>query len=172
MITVKCHPWHVRDRALLLGDAAHAIVPFFGQGMNCAFEDCTYLDECLGKEKSGTVDWESIFREYEQLRKVNTDAIADLAVENFVEMRDLVAQPKFQLKKKMEQALQAKFPDRFIPKYSMVTFRRVPYSVAMQRGRIQDKILDELSSSVAGLDQIDWNKATELVHARLTSLYQ
>ncbi len=150
MVTVKCSSWHIGGTAALLGDAAHAIVPFFGQGMNCAFEDCTVLDGIIGgrKQEAGDVEgwWSSVFAEYEQLRKVNADAIADLAVENFVEMRDLVATPKFQLKKKIEQRLQAEFPDIFIPKYSMVTFHRLPYSIALQRGKIQDRILEELSS--------------------------
>ncbi len=167
MVTIKSHPWHVKDKALLLGDAAHAIVPFFGQGMNCAFEDCTYLDECLGNQKSGEVDWESAFHEYERLRKVNTDAIADLAVENFVEMRDLVAQPAFQLKKKVEQALHAKYPEKFIPKYSMVTFHRLPYSVALSKGKAQDKLLSELCENIERVEDIDWLKADRLIEAEL-----
>ena len=190
MVTIKCKPWHVGGRVALLGDAAHAIVPFFGQGMNCAFEDCTVLDEIMGNMEKGEglpaeaiaqavgrekgekrVEWERGFREFERQRKVNADAIADMAVENFVEMRDHVAQPKFQLKKRMEAALQQRFPDIFIPKYSMVTFHRVPYSVALLRGRVQDKILDELGFSITSPEEIDWKKADELIHARLTSLY-
>ena len=180
MVTIKCTPWHVEDKVALLGDAAHAIVPFFGQGMNCAFEDCTILDEIIGRSAKvrpavrdetssvgwaeGRMDWAATYTEYEHLRKVNTDAIADLAVENFVEMRDLVAQPKFQLKKKIEQALQAKWPDRFIPKYSMVTFHRIPYSIALNKGRIQDRILDELSRGIDHVEDINWNKAEQLVN--------
>jgi len=178
MVTVKCGPWHVDGTALLLGDAAHAIVPFFGQGMNCAFEDCTCLDECIGKretgvrgQESGEGGWRSVFQEFERQRKVNTDAIADLAVENFIEMRDLVAQPQFQLKKKVEQVLLQRFPQSFIPKYSMVTFHRVPYSIAMTRGRTQDGILDELCSAIANPDDLDWKKAEELIQTRLTPLY-
>ncbi len=175
MVTVNCSPWYVDGKVLLLGDAAHAIVPFFGQGMNCAFEDCTTLDEILQKETGSggpeTGTWEGVFGEFERLRKVNADAIADLAVENFVEMRDLVAQPKFQFKKKMESALQQRFPNTFIPKYSMVTFHRIPYSVALSRGKLQDKILDELGSSITSPEEIDWKKADELIRTRLTSLY-
>ncbi|MBM2841598.1 MAG: monooxygenase, FAD-binding protein [Bacteroidetes bacterium] len=178
MVTVKCTPWHAGGRALLLGDAAHAIVPFFGQGMNCAFEDCTILDECLGgkgsgggSQETGEAMWAAVFKEFEKQRKANTDAIADLAVENFVEMRDLVAQPKFQLKKKVEQVLLQRFPQSFIPKYSMVTFHRVPYSIAMTRGRTQDRILDELCSAIANPDELDWKKAEELIQTRLTPLY-
>jgi kynurenine 3-monooxygenase len=170
MVTIKCNPWHVGGRAALLGDAAHAIVPFFGQGMNCAFEDCTILDEIIAGSRetgSGRQDWSKVFGDYEQSRKVNTDAIADLAVENFVEMRDLVAHPKFQLRKKVEQALQGKWPERFIPKYSMVTFHRIPYSVALKKGKIQDRILHELVASIDGVEQLDWVKADRLIREQL-----
>jgi kynurenine 3-monooxygenase len=176
MVTVKCSPWHAGGKALVLGDAAHAIVPFFGQGMNCAFEDCTYLDECIGRvvdptRQAGEESWRKVFEEFEQLRKVNADAIADLAVENFVEMRDLVAEPKFQLKKKIEQVLQQRFPDTFIPKYSMVTFHRVPYSVALARGRVQDGILDELCTSINSPEEADVKRAETLIQTKLTPLY-
>jgi kynurenine 3-monooxygenase len=170
MVTIKCEPWLYEGRMALLGDAAHAIVPFFGQGMNCAFEDCTVLDACLEhaaaeQRTSKPLDWQKIFREYESARKPNTDAIADLAVENFVEMRDLVAQPKFQLKKKIEQALQTRYPDIFVPKYSMVTFHRIPYAVALERGRVQDRILDELADGIDRPEQLDYSKAERLVSA-------
>jgi kynurenine 3-monooxygenase len=177
MVTIKCTPWNAGGKSLLLGDAAHAIVPFFGQGMNCAFEDCTYLDECLaraekeiGKAKVVEGVWRKVFDEFEGMRKVNTDAIADLAVENFTEMRDLVAQPLFQLKKKVEHILEDHFPDRFIPKYSMVTFHRVPYSTALLRGRIQDGILHELCSTIKSPQHLDLKKAREIILDRLTPL--
>ena len=112
-----------------------------------------------------------MFDEFQQLRKVNTDAIANLAVENFVEMRDLVAQPKFQLKKKVEQVLQQRFPDTFIPKYSMVTFHRVPYSVALARGRVQDGILDELCTSINSPEDLDVKRAETLIQTKLIPLY-
>src|SRR5512146_2850424 len=120
MVTVKCSPWHVDGRALLLGDAAHAIVPFFGQGMNCAFEDCAYL---LGLLDRIGPDWTHLFSEFEGSRKADTDAIADLALENFIEMRDRVADPRFLFRKKVELALEARFPGHFVPKYAMVTFQ-------------------------------------------------
>ena len=109
MVTIKCSPWHVEGRRLLLGDAAHAIVPFFGQGINCGFEDCTSLLELLDRHGA---DWAAGFQEFEDARKLNTDAIADLAVENFVEMRDRVADPRFLFRKKVELALEAKYPQR------------------------------------------------------------
>ncbi len=141
MATIKCSPWHVDGRALLLGDAAHAIVPFFGQGINCGFEDCTVFLELLDRHGA---DWETIFEQFEIARKANTDAIADMAVENFVEMRDQVADPHFLFRKKVELALEARYPRHFVPKYAMVTFHRVPYATALERGRIQDRMLAQL----------------------------
>jgi len=167
MVTIKCFPWHVNGKLLLLGDAAHAIVPFFGQGMNCAFEDCTCLLELL--DRNGP-DWPSVFSEFERSRKANADAIADLALENFVEMRDRVADPRFLFKKKVELALEAKYPRLFVPKYAMVTFHRVPYSVALSRGRIQDRLLAELCDSIERFEDLDWGKAEMLIHRELTPL--
>ena len=167
MVTIKCSPWHVDGKALLLGDAAHAIVPFFGQGMNCAFEDCTYLLELL--DRLGP-DWPTLFSEFEKSRKADTDAIADLAIENFVEMRDRVADPRFLFRKKVELELERKYPGTFVPKYAMVTFHRTPYSVAAARGAIQDRMLGELCDSVQRVEDIDWNKVESLVHRELTPL--
>jgi kynurenine 3-monooxygenase len=167
MVTIKCSPWHVHDRALLLGDAAHAIVPFFGQGINCGFEDCTVLLDLLDRWGA---DWERVFREFEQARKANTDAIADLAVENFVEMRDRVADPRFLFRKKVELALEAKYPQLFVPKYAMVTFHRIPYATALKRGKVQDEMLAELSDGIERMEDLDWNKADRLVRSALTAL--
>jgi kynurenine 3-monooxygenase len=167
MVTIKCSPWHVDGKASLLGDAAHAIVPFFGQGINCGFEDCTYLIESLAGRGA---DWARVFAEFEKERKVNTDAIADMAIENFTEMRDRVADARFLFQKKMELALEAKYPDLFIPKYAMVTFHRIPYSVALSRGAVQERILRELSEGLNRIEDLDWNKADLLVHRDLTPL--
>jgi kynurenine 3-monooxygenase len=167
LITIKCYPWCVGGKAALLGDSCHAIVPFFGQGMNAAFEDCTYLNECIDKHNG---DWGKIFEEYQQTRKANTDAIADLAQENFIEMRDLVADDRFQLKKKIESELYKKFPYRFIPKYSMVTFYRFPYKVALDRGHVQEKILHELSEGMISINEVNWLKAEKLVNENLARL--
>ncbi len=167
MVTIKCSPWHAEGRALLLGDAAHAIVPFFGQGINCGFEDCTCFLDLLDRHG---VDWPPVFRDFEEARRVNTDAIADLAVENFVEMRDLVADPRFLLKKKVELALEAKYPRLFVPKYAMVTFHRIPYSIALRRGRVQDRMLAELCDSIPRVEELDWAKADRLIRSQLTPL--
>lgn len=160
MITIKCEPWHIADKVLLMGDAAHAIVPFFGQGVNCCFEDCTYFNECL--EQYGD-NWETVFAAFERMRKPNTDAIAELALENFIEMRDHVADPKFLLKKKVEQALEQRYPDIFVPKYSLVTFRRGPYAEALARGKVQDAVLNELYHNIDRVEEIDWRAAEGLI---------
>jgi kynurenine 3-monooxygenase len=167
MVTVKCSPWHAGGRALLLGDAAHAIVPFFGQGLNCGFEDCAILLQLLDEHEA---DWGRVFAEFEEMRKINTDAIADLAIENFVEMRDRVGDPRFLFRKKMELALEVKFPGIFVPKYALVTFHRVPYSVALARGVKQDRILDQVCKGVTRVEDLDWKKAEQLVRAELAPL--
>jgi len=167
MVTIKCAPWQQEGKALLLGDAAHAIVPFFGQGLNCAFEDCTVLLEML--DRMGP-EWRRVFAEFERARKANTDAIADMAIENFVEMRDKVADPRFLLRKKVELALEAKYPGTFVPKYAMVTFHRVPYSVARERGAIQDRMLTELCDGIERVEDLDWKKADELVRRDMAPL--
>ena len=166
MVTIKCFPWHY-ERALLLGDAAHAIVPFFGQGLNCGFEDCTALIELL--DRLGA-DWPRIFAEFESTRKINTDAIGDMAIENFVEMRDRVGDARFLFRKKVELALEARFPGRFVPKYAMVTFHRVPYSVALARGVIQDRMLAELCEGIERVEDLDWEKAERMIRSELAVL--
>lgn len=168
MVTIKCSPWHADGRTLLLGDAAHAIVPFFGQGINCGFEDCTCFLEILDRRPGA--DWQGVFREFEEARKINTDAIADLAVENFVEMRDRVADPRFLFRKKVELALEAKYPRLFVPKYAMVTFHRIPYATALRRGQVQDVMLTELCKGVNRMEDLDWGKADKLIRRELTPL--
>jgi kynurenine 3-monooxygenase len=167
MATVKCAPWQMDGKVLLLGDAAHAIVPFFGQGMNCAFEDCTVFLELLDGHGP---NWAKLFQEFEQARKPNTDAIADMALENFIEMRDRVADPRFLFRKKAELALEAKYPRHFVPKYAMVTFHRVPYSVAFSRGKIQDRLLAALCDPISRIEDLDWKKADHLIHRDLIPL--
>jgi len=167
MVTIQCSPWHVEGRALLLGDAAHAIVPFFGQGLNCGFEDCTTLVELLDRRGA---DWPRVFGAFEEARKVNTDAIADMAIENFTEMRDRVADPSFLFRKKVELALEARYPNWFVPKYAMVTFHRIPYSLALSRGTIQDRMLTKLCESIDRIEDLDWDQADCLIHRDLTPL--
>jgi kynurenine 3-monooxygenase len=167
MITIKCSPWHAEGRVLLLGDAAHAIVPFFGQGINCGFEDCTVLLVLL--DRLGA-DWRRLFSEFERERKLNTDAIADMAIENFTEMRDRVGDSRFLFRKKVELVLEAKFPELFVPKYAMVTFHRIPYAVALSRGIVQDRILAELCNPIHRVEDLDWKKADYLIRRDLLPL--
>jgi kynurenine 3-monooxygenase len=138
LVTIRCTPWSLGDRAVLLGDAAHAVVPFYGQGANAAFEDCVVLDECL-RESGG--DRAKAFQRFETRRRVHADAIADLALANFVEMRDHVASPLFLLKKKLEKLLHRMMPRQFIPLYTMVSFTRIPYADAVARAARQDRWL-------------------------------
>lgn len=141
LVTVRCYPW-VMNRTVLIGDAAHAVVPFYGQGMNCGFEDCQVLNHLLEKNSD---DWASTLEEFQALRKPDADAISELALRNFIEMRDLVANEKFVLQKKIEAKLHAEFPDRWIPLYSMVTFQdHIRYSDAIRIGNSQQKIMDEI----------------------------
>ncbi|HYK24140.1 MAG TPA: NAD(P)/FAD-dependent oxidoreductase [Candidatus Acidoferrum sp.] len=138
LVTIRCAPWYYRDRVCLLGDAAHAVVPFYGQGMNAAFEDCVVLDECLEKFANNR---ERAFAEYFSRRKENADALADLAIGNFIEMRDKTASRAFRAKKKLDHFLEATLPGMYLPLYTMVTFTRVPYAQAARRARLQDRIL-------------------------------
>src|SRR5438477_11313166 len=138
LVTIRCGPWFYKDKVELVGDAAHAVVPFYGQGMNAAFEDCVVLDECLEKFPE---NHEHAFREYFSRRKENTDALADLAIGNFIEMRDKTASKTFRAKKKLDHFLEAALPGIYLPLYTMVTFTRIPYATAARRARLQDRIV-------------------------------
>src|SRR5688572_2126220 len=142
LVTVKCYPWIRGEEFALIGDAAHAIVPFFGQGMNCGFEDCYVLDGLMEKYND---DWKSILASYQESRKPDCDAIADMALNNFIEMRDKVADPKFLLQKKIEARLHEKYPDKWVPAYSQVTFSpHIRYSEALKSGNKQEAIMKEI----------------------------
>ncbi|HEX7046708.1 MAG TPA: NAD(P)/FAD-dependent oxidoreductase [Gammaproteobacteria bacterium] len=155
--TVRCKPWHHEDKALLLGDAAHAIVPFHGQGMNAAFEDCIALDDLV--ERHGT-DWKTIFETFTAQRKANGDAIAQMALENYTEMRDAVRDPAFHLRKQVEFELETRFPGRFIPRYSMVMFHpEISYADALARGQKQQEILGKLTRGKTRLEDVDFASA-------------
>jgi kynurenine 3-monooxygenase len=138
LVTIRCAPWVYREKVALVGDAAHAVVPFYGQGMNAAFEDCVVLDECLAALPA---DRERAFAAYFQRRKENADALADLAVANFIEMRDKTASRTFRAKKKLDHWLEAVLPGVYLPLYTMVTFTRLPYATAARRARIQDALV-------------------------------
>jgi kynurenine 3-monooxygenase len=136
LVTVRCWPFHCQDKAVLVGDAAHAIVPFYGQGMNCAFEDCWALSEAVRAPQTATE-----LEAYSRARKSNTDAIADMALDNFIEMRDHTASKVFLMKKKLSHAMHRAFPNTFVPLYNMVSFSTIPYAQARDRARTQSRIL-------------------------------
>jgi kynurenine 3-monooxygenase len=138
LLTVRCQPWHVDGRVALLGDACHAVVPFLGQGMNAAFEDCTVLTHCL---REHAPHWELAFRAFQQQRKENTDALADLAVDNFLEMRDRVRSRLFLWKKRADVLLHKMLPGWYLPLYTLVTFTTVPYAVARRRAHRQEQMV-------------------------------
>jgi kynurenine 3-monooxygenase len=158
--TVRCRPWHAGDCGLILGDAAHAIVPFHGQGMNAAFEDCSELMRLLDAHGD---DWATVNRKFSEIRKPNADAIAEMALENYKTMRLSVADPKYALKKAIGFELERRFGRRFIPRYSMVMFHAMPYAEALAQGLRQQEILDRLTQSVDSIDAVDWTWAEALV---------
>ncbi len=141
LVTVKCYPWVRGGKMAMAGDAAHAVVPFFGQGMNCSFEDVIVLDECIEKHYP---NWEKAFAEYQVLRKPNADAIADLAVQNYSEMADKVGDKHFLHKKFIEHELSELYPDKFKSQYELVTFSTSPYAYALEQGKKNDVLLEKI----------------------------
>jgi kynurenine 3-monooxygenase len=148
LVTVRCSPWHVGGRVVLIGDACHAVVPFLGQGMNAAFEDCTVLSECLSQPN---VSLEAAFQQYEARRKVHTDTLADLCVDNFIEMRDRVGSRSFLLRKKLDVFLHRLFPRWYLPLYTLVTFSRTPYADAVRRVRVQERVVGAVVTGLAAV---------------------
>ena len=162
--TVYADAWYVQGMAALVGDAAHAIVPFHGQGMNCCFEDCVEFDGCLGRNAT----WEAVFAEFYAERKPNTDAIAVMALENYLEMRDRVADPQFRLQQMLALELERRHPQRFIPRYSMVMFHHeISYRTAQQRGKVQTQLLSDLTAGAAALADVDYDRADREINLRL-----
>jgi kynurenine 3-monooxygenase len=166
LATLRLDRWHLGGDAVLLGDAAHAMVPFHGQGMNCAFEDCVALADCI--EAHDTLA--GAFAAFEAERKPDATAIQDMALENYIEMRDLVDDPDFLLQQALERKLQERHPGRFVPHYSMVTFMRIPYAVALERSNIQRAILVEATHGLDSLDGVDWDAVDAAVERQLAPL--
>ncbi len=164
--TLYLDRWHLDGKAVLIGDAAHAMVPFHGQGMNCAFEDCVFLADAL----AANTDTAQAFALFERERKPNAAAIQQMALDNYIEMRDQVADPAFLLQRELEQALQARWPTRFVPHYTMVTFLHTPYAVALERTRIQQRILADATAGHTTLEQMDWAALERIVHEQLPVL--
>jgi len=163
--TVRCRHWHDRGNVLLLGDAAHAIVPFHGQGMNLAFEDCVLLDRIVRRHRD---DWPTIFAQFEAEQLANANAIADMALDNYIEMRDTVRNPKFALQKELAFELERRIPQHFIPRYSMVMFHAdIPYLVAQQRGEVQKALLEEFTAAANTIDEVDIDAAVATAIERL-----
>jgi kynurenine 3-monooxygenase len=165
--TVYSAPWHVRGMATLVGDSAHAIVPFHGQGMNCCFEDCVEFAECLDRNST----WHAVFDEFFAHRKPNTDAIAEMALENYLEMRERVIDPQFRLQQLLALELERRRPQQFIPRYSMVMFHHeIPYHTAQRRGAIQSHMLTELTVAATNLAEIDYVQAERDIDEKLNAL--
>ena len=161
LATVYADNWYYKNFCLI-GDAAHAVVPFFGQGMNASFEDCTVLMDCVD---SGDDNWLDIFSSYNKMRKSDADAIAQMAIENYIEMRDSVAQSDYKAKREIANSLSIEFPDRFIPRYNMVSFTSIPYSEVYKRGKIQQEIISQLMEN-----ELDLQKAEKLITEKLSVL--
>ena len=171
LATLYLDRWHLDDRAVLVGDAAHAMVPFHGQGMNCAFEDCVALAEHLDRAlASPEPDRAAAFAAFQAERLPNARAIQAMALENYLEMRDRVDDEDYLLQRALERKLAERHPDRFMPRYSMVTFHRLPYATAFERGRMQRELLVELTRGHASLDTLDWSMVDAAVHERLSPL--
>jgi kynurenine 3-monooxygenase len=164
--TLYLERWHQGGKAVLIGDAAHAMVPFHGQGMNCAFEDCVFLARAL----AANADTAQAFALFERERKPNAAAIQQMALDNYIEMRDQVADPAFLLQRELEQALQARWPTRFVPHYTMVTFLHTPYAIALERTRIQQRILTDATAGHTTLEHMDWAALEQIIHAQLPVL--
>jgi len=152
LASVYCKPWHFVDKALLIGDAAHAVVPFFGQGMNASFQDCSALAQLMDQIED---DWPAIFNAFSSTQVKNGHAIADMAIENYLEMRDHVNDTEYKKRRNVELKLERMFPGRFIPRYSMVSFHQIPYSEVYQRGRKQFKIIDDVLKADPSGQSID-----------------
>lgn len=165
--TIRCDPWYIEDKALLIGDASHAIVPFYGQGMNAAFEDCRVLND-LVKEYGN--NWQNIYPKFNKLRKENVEAIADLALDNFIEMRDRIGDDKFLLIKKAEMTLYEKYPDQIVSKYSMVTFSHIPYSEAKIKGEILVSTVTKYCENISSIDEFDVEAAKNEVLLKYSEL--
>jgi len=155
---MRTYPWHVNDKALLIGDAAHATAPFYGQGMNCGFEDCRILDELLDKYEN---NFENCFKEFSKVRKPDSDGMQDLSMQNFIVMRDKTADPKFLIQKKIEQKFAQQYPDKWIPLYSIVSFTNISYADAWNIGMKQEKLMQTIMENPNITEMWDSNEIME-----------
>ena len=162
LATIYADEWQYDNKYCLIGDAAHAVVPFFGQGMNASFEDCQVLMQCLDDH---LMDWKKVFEKYDEIRKSDGHAIANMAIENYVEMRKSVTEKEYLNKKKIVNELFIQHPDRFIPRYNMVSFTSIPYSEVYRRGKIQKKIISSLD-----LENPDIHSVKNVIQNKLTPI--
>ena len=167
--TVRASTWIYENSFCLIGDAAHAIVPFFGQGMNLGFEDCAVLAKILNQSPT---NWAHTLQQFDSTQRPNANAIADMALDNFIEMRDRVGQLRFQLKKKIEARIEHEFPTLYRSRYGMVTYTLIPYALAQKAGVIQNEILDELAQTATSGDDVNLEQARQLIEETLTPFYQ
>ncbi len=165
LVMTKCYPWHYKDTVCLMGDAAHAIVPFYGQGMNAGFEDCTYLNTLLDQFSD---DFEKVMPEYTRLRKPAGDAILELALNNYIEMRDKTADKEFLLQKKIESRFSEKHPQLWMSLYEQVSFSHTPYQEALSNGHRQQKIMDH----IMGMEGIETKWDSEEVEQQMLQLIE
>ena len=164
LVTIRCKPWVFEDKYAIIGDAVHAMVPFYGQGMNAAFEDCTEINRLVGIHGN---NWAKVFAEYEKNRLAHGNAIADLALDNFIEMRDKVGDKAWVFKKSLEHLLEKEFPESYVSRYELISFSRVPYAEAQQTGEINAGILEELASGLSSPESFDRNLAKSLILQKL-----
>lgn len=167
LVTVRCFPWAFDDDVLLIGDASHAIVPFYGQGMNAGFEDCSVLSSLLDQYGA---DWHTIFQRFQTQRKPDADAMADLAIYNFEEMRDRVADPRFLLQKKIEGKISAQYPGQWLPLYSQVTFSHIPYAEALANGQRQERIMSRLMPYIQTEADYEQDQVQQLLREEMSKL--
>lgn len=160
MSTIKCTPWYYKDECLLIGDAAHGVIPFFGQGMNSAFEDCRVLDELLEQYND---DWLRVMPAFYEQRKVNTDAVARMSMDNYHEIHSDIRHPEFILKKQVERELMARYPERYVSKHVLVMFTNTPYSRALELGEVQTRLLEQICCSITDVKELNWRDVDELM---------
>lgn len=158
--TIKCTPWYFEDQCLLIGDAAHGIVPFFGQGMNSAFEDCRILNEFLDKYDD---NWRQVIPAFYASRKMNTDAVAEMSMDNYHEIQTDIRDEKFNLRKQIEQELMHRYPDRYVSKHVLVMFTNTPYALAKAHGELQTELLHKICNNVRCIKEIDWSEIDKLM---------
>jgi kynurenine 3-monooxygenase len=162
---IRCYPW-TKGKVALMGDSAHATVPFYGQGMNAGFEDCTVLNNLMLKHQE---NWEKVFEEYSLTRKPDGDALQDLSLDNYYVMRDYVSDPDFLLRKKIEAKFSDMYPNKWLPLYSQVTFSNIPYSIAYKQGQVQNSIMDEVMELPNIYDNWDSEEVIRLMLSRSES---